>query len=260
LLARTRRELELGRGNADGEYFFGARISTPATGTETGPGKPGPINVVYVADIDFLADGFVMLRNDPHAGGVEYSFDNVAFFNNIVDSLTGETDYLVTRSRRIRHATLRYVEATTDTALEKVSDNEQEFEKEFSTQVLKAQQQLQAEVDPQVKSVQELEAKEKRGETIDRQTLQVKLQNLKQTLDVQQAKLNRIVQDLSDGLNENKRRIRLDAEIEIQEIQRRFKLAAVILPVVPPLLLGLFVYTRRRLREREGISKARRLK
>ncbi len=260
LLAPTRREVELGRGNADGEYVFAARITKPAAGSESGPGQPGPINVVYVADIDFLADGFVLLRNDPHASGVEYNFDNVAFFNNIVDSLTGETDYLVTRSRRIRHATLSYVEDTTEAALEKVSRNEQEFEKEFNNQVLKARQQLQSVIDPQARSVQDLAAKEARGEIIDRQTLQVKRENLKQTMDVQQSKLNRIVKDLSDGLNENKRRIRLDAEIEVQEIQRRFKLAAVILPVVPPLLLGLFVYTRRRLREREGISKARRLK
>lgn len=261
LLSPSPRELEVGRGNADGEYVFAARITKPAPdGGEPGPGAPGPMNVVYVADIDFLSDGFVLLRNDPSAGGVQYNFDNVAFFSNIVDSLTGETDFLVTRSRRIRHATLRYVEATTDAALEKVSLNEQEFEKEFGNQVLTARQQLQAEIDPQVKSLQDLEAKQKAGENIDQQTLQVKRQNLKQTMEVQQAKLNRVVQDLSDGLNENKRRIRLDAEIEVQEIQRGFKLAAVILPVVPPLLLGLFVFTRRRLREREGISKARRLK
>jgi ABC-2 type transport system permease protein len=260
LLSPSPRELEIARGNPDGEYVFAARITKPAPEGEAGSTAAGTMNVIYVADIDFLADGFVMLRNDPSSGGIRYNFDNVAFFNNIVDSLTGETEYLATRSRRIRHATLRYVEETTNAALEQVSLNEQEFEKEFGNQVTTARQQLQAEIDPQVKSVQELEAKQRRGENIDQQTLQVKRQNLKQTLDVQQAKLNRVVQDLTDGLNENKRRIRLDAEIEIQEIQRQFKLAAVILPVVPPLLLGLFVYTRRRLREREGISKARRIK
>ena len=60
--------------------------------------------------------------------------------------------------------------------------------------------------------------------------------------------------------SDKKRRIDLDAELEIQEIQRQFKLAAVILPPIPPMLVGLIVFTRRRLREREGISKARRLK
>ena len=49
-------------------------------------------------------------------------------------------------------------------------------------------------------------------------------------------------------------------KLEIQKIQRKFKLAAVIIPPIPPLLVGLIVFTRRRLREREGISKDRRLK
>lgn len=57
-----------------------------------------------------------------------------------------------------------------------------------------------------------------------------------------------------------KRATDLDAELQIQEIQRKFKLAAVIIPPIPPLLVGLIVFTRRRLREREGISKARRIK
>ena len=60
--------------------------------------------------------------------------------------------------------------------------------------------------------------------------------------------------------NEIIRSKRLESELKIQEIQRKYKLAAVLIPPIPPLLLGLFVFTRRRLREREGISKARRLK
>jgi ABC-2 type transport system permease protein len=68
------------------------------------------------------------------------------------------------------------------------------------------------------------------------------------------------MEELGNGVRENIRGIELDAELKIQQIQRQFKLAAVILPPIPPLLVGLIVFTRRRLREREGISKARRLK
>ncbi len=258
--SQSPQDLQVNRGNADAEYVFAARITKPTPSGESGIGKPSALNVVYVADIDCLADGFVLLRNDPRAGGVQFNFDNVAFFSNIVDSLTGETDFLLTRSRRIRHATLRYVEATTEEALEKVSIQEQEFEKEFRNQLHKVQQDLIADIEPLAKKVGELEAKQKKGENIDLQTLQVKQQQLQQTKSVVQAKLQRLGQELENGLNEDKRRIRLDAEIEIQEIQRRYKLFAVILPVIPPLLLGLYVFTRRRLREREGISKARRLR
>ena len=101
---------------------------------------------------------------------------------------------------------------------------------------------------------------EKAGEKIDLQELQIHKQKFQQTQNYENSKLQSLVLELRDGLNENQRRIRLHAEIEIQEIQGRYKLLAVVLPVIPPLLLGLFVFTRRRLREREGISKARRLK
>ena len=40
---------------------------------------------------------------------------------------------------------------------------------------------------------------------------------------------------------EKKRHIDLDAELEIQQIQRKFKLAAVVIPPIPPLLVGLIV-------------------
>ncbi len=260
LNSQTPHELQVNRGNAGDEYVFAARITKPAPAGESGIGKPGALNVVYVADIDCLADGFVLLRNDPRAGGVQFNFDNVAFFNNIVDSLTGETDFLLTRSRRIRHATLRHVETTTEEALEKVSVQEQEFEKEFSNQINKAQQETIAKIEPLSKRVVELEEKQKAGEKIDLQELQIHKQKFQQTQNFENSKLQSLVLELRDGLNENQRRIRLDAEIEIQEIQGRYKLLAVVLPVIPPLLLGLFVFTRRRLREREGISKVRRLR
>ena len=43
----------------------------------------------------------------------------------------------------------------------------------------------------------------------------------------------------------------------MQRIQNTFKAWALLLPLVPPLLLGLVVFARRRVKEREGISKER---
>ena len=68
------------------------------------------------------------------------------------------------------------------------------------------------------------------------------------------------LEELNSEFQENVRQIRLDAELEIQDIQRKFKLAAVVIPPIPPLVIGLIVFTRRRLKERQGIAKARRLK
>ena len=161
---------------------------------------------------------------------------------------------------RIRHSTLRYVDETTNEAMEKVSEDEQEFEKEFNQELAVARQAAISDIGPAQESVKDLEKKQADGENIDADVLEAKKQLLEQQLQQQQAKLTRKVEQLNNELQEKKRSIRLEAEIKVQEIQRSFKLAAVTLPVIPPLLLGLLVFTRRRLREREGISKARRLK
>ena len=75
----------------------------------------------------------------------------------------------------------------------------------------------------------------------------------------QQQRLQNRTQELNIEREEKKRTINLDAELKIQKIQQFFKLCAVVLPPIPPLVVGIIVFFRRRLREREGISKARRL-
>ena len=76
----------------------------------------------------------------------------------------------------------------------------------------------------------------------------------------QELKFRRQIEELENERREDERTIQLTAMEKIREIQKNFKLYAVTIPVIPPLLVGLIVFTRRRLREREGISKARRLK
>jgi ABC-2 type transport system permease protein len=43
----------------------------------------------------------------------------------------------------------------------------------------------------------------------------------------------------------------------VRKVQDRYKLAAVLLPAVPPLLVGLFVFARRRATEKIGVPKER---
>ena len=45
--------------------------------------------------------------------------------------------------------------------------------------------------------------------------------------------------------------------MEVRQKQDNFKLLAVLLPPIPPLLVGLIVFFNRRAREKEGVSKAR---
>jgi ABC-2 type transport system permease protein len=70
------------------------------------------------------------------------------------------------------------------------------------------------------------------------------------------------------GLEVTKERLRIErdkslAEIQrkrdqdIQRVQNEFKVWATFIPPIPPLLVGFVVWVRRRIREREGISRTR---
>jgi ABC-2 type transport system permease protein len=213
-----------------------------------------------VADIDLLADKFVELRNFPIRNGIEYQFQNMSFFQNIVDSLVGEDTHGDLRNRKQKHVTLREVEKTTEKALQDVYLETQRIQKEAATAQEAETVKVNSEIGPLQEEIKQLEARQARGEPIDLAALTYKKQILNQTQLGLQQKIQSRMEELGNGVRENIRGIELDAELKIQQIQRQFKLAAVILPPIPPLLVGLIVFTRRRLREREGISKARRLK
>ena len=108
--------------------------------------------------------------------------------------------------------------------------------------------------------IQKIQKSKEAGEAYDANKLNALMGLFESTYRDEIAKFQNKKLSLENERNEAKRRIDLEAELEIQKIQRKFKLAAVIIPPIPPLLVGLIVFTRRRLREREGISKDRRLK
>ena len=263
------------RGSANASYCIAAHITgsnasdAPSIDTEeaTKP-EPQPIetasksntNVIYVCDIDVLADLFVESRNYPIRNGIQYRFQNMSFVLNAVDAMAGEKEYLGIRNRKERHVTLRVVENTTEQAMGQVYQATQNFEKEFLIARNEIQQDLESSLRPLADQIRDMQARQARGERIDTMELSAKQQIFNQLRQEQSGKFQRQVEELENERREKLRSIQLDAELEIQEKQRNFKLAAVILPPIPPLLVGLIVFTRRRLREREGISKARRLK
>lgn len=263
------------RGSANAQYILAAHVTgihanSPAKlDNEDQPKNTSPpptgsakskTDVIYVCDIDVLADYFVDIRNFPIRNGINYRFQDMAFVLNAVDAMVGEETYLDIRTRKERHVTLRVVEQTTEQAMSKVYQAQQNFEKEFVRARNEIQEQLESVLRPIAEEIRDLEAKQSRGEPVDIVALNAKRQMLMQLQQEQAAKFQRKIQELETERREKLRSIQLDAELEIQEIQRNFKLAAVVIPPIPPLLVGLVVFTRRRLREREGISKARRLK
>jgi ABC-2 type transport system permease protein len=256
---RARQDLERARGDENKEEAFivAAWISSREN---FGDVIPGDVTCYYVADVDLLTDEMIRIRNSPRRGGIEYRFQNIPFVLNLVDSLTAQARYIPIRDRQQRYVTLRVVENTIRDATEEVDRELQDYEKTYEQRMSTERQKSLSEVDDLQKDVRKMMEQQQEGAEIDEKALQAKQAYLQQVVQGENARLGRLEQEMQNERNEIIRSKRLEAELKIQEIQRKYKLAAVLIPPIPPLLLGLFVFTRRRLREREGISKARRLK
>ncbi len=68
-----------------------------------------------------------------------------------------------------------------------------------------------------------------------------------------QAKLVELDQEYKRQREEQDR----DLQLNVRRIQDRYKMAAVFLPPIPPLLVALAVFFNRRAKEREGVSRSR---
>ncbi len=266
LQSRNPAELVSKRGAAKGNLLLAAAIEgnkansiTPETASSITP-SPALTNVIYVADIDVLADYFVQIRNEPIQQGIEYRFQNMNFVLNTIDTLAGEETYLALRNRRVDHVTLEVVEETYSEAMKEVYQATNDFEIELTTERNKIQTDLNTRIKPLQEAIRRELAKKEKGEPYDAAKLAAQQVLLQQEGREQANKYQTKLRELENERRERKRQIDLDAELKIQEIQQWFKLMAVIVPPVPPLIVGTIVFFRRRLREREGISKARRLK
>ncbi len=253
------RYLDIERGSpvTNVTMMLAARISSKADAADL---QPGDVNCIFVSDADLLSDEAILLRNSPIQNGIEYRQENTAFVLNMVDFLSKSGNFFDVRGRRERYMTLRHVEDTIRTATDELDKSLQEYEKDFQTRMAAAESNARNQLVDLQKDVEKMEADRQAGREIDVVALEARKKLLQQRVTDENANLQRINEEMNKERNELVRGIRLNAELAIQEIQRGYKLAAVLVPPIPPLLLGLIVFTRRRLREREGISKARRLK
>ncbi len=262
-LSGTPDQIKQARGSQDLQYIIAAHIKGDKS--EQGPETKGPpsadnTNVIWVADYDTLGDMYLAVRAAPVRSGTEYTYQNVSFVLNAIDTLAGVEEYNQIRTRKINHVTLEEVEKTYNEAMEVVHQAENELVIEFQNELNRAIEESRKAIEPIQKSIQREEKKKSAGQAYNASKL-LSLKNLlAQEEREQRNNITRRRDELQNEREEKKRQIELTAELKIQEVQRQYKIWSVIIPPLPPLLVGIFVATRRRLREREGISKARRLK
>ncbi len=238
------------KADKDAKESDAATAAASATAT-----KPKGINVIYVGDIDLLHSEFVQLRNQPNSE-IKFRFDNVPFVLNVIDAVAGDGRFLEIRTRKPRHSTLKTVEARAakareaeDAAIRVASAKYEELKKKA--------EESQKKVEEKVMAIQNDAQKGGSGEEFDRSVMLAKLQqaiieqsNARRNTQVELEKIRR-------DRDKDMAAVERNRDQDIQKIQNEFKVWAMVIPPIPPLLVGLVVWIRRRLREREGVSRSR---
>jgi len=221
------------------DYVVAARVQ----GEKAEAGDTTRVDVLVVADIDFVSEQFFEIRRR----GIEgLSFDNVSFFVNCIDVLVGDDSFIALRNRRVRHRTLTTVEAKTRDFAEKRAAEEQQARMDAQRALVDAQSRL----DEKVAQV--------RGRTdVDEQTKQIMARNLQE---VENRRFEAVRANIEAERDARIQGSEEEMQSQIRVIQSNIKTLAGLIPPIPVFAMGIVIFVRRRRREREGAAAARRLR
>jgi len=203
------------------------------------------INVILVSDIDCLYGAFFALRARGDDPDEEFSFhfDNVPFVLNVLDVLADDKRFVDIRTRRPSHRTLTKINEVTESARKDADRAREKYLKDFETARSKAQKDF----DDQMAELAKRQGVNRQQAAIDK--LQAQMQG--------QQKLDVALQGLKDKRDKAMKASQTNLELAVRKVQDDYKLWAVLLPPIPPLIVALVVFFNRRASEREGVNKAR---
>lgn len=224
--------------------------------------KAEGVNVLYVSDIDLMASVIFQIRNNPaeDAEQIQWNFENVTFLLNAIDYMAGETDYISIRKHRPKHFTLQLVEEQVESALSEEMEQQMKFRDDFEAALASAKQDMQKAVAEYKKRKEDLDRKRQQGEEVGIDEQQAVAVNLQAQEELAAKRLLKKEKDLQRERERNMKAIRRSRELKIDAIQNKYKMLALFIPPIPPMLVGIGVFAKRRLREREGIARTRLVK
>ena len=237
-------------------------LAVHITGTPSGAqaddnGNTPQLNVVYISDLDIMFNAFLTVRARPTAfQDVSYKFENITFLLNVIDFLAKENDYISIRNRKLRHSSLKTVEYQVNEEQQTLTNEISKFHKVMDSQITLIEDGMQNEIEElqtQLATLQDPTNTDKPDPAV----LRAKVINLNSRQQENQRKLE--VEQVKQERDRDKKiaTIRRDSNRKIARMQNKYKFLAVLIPPIPPLLIAVFVFFNRRIKEREGVAASR---
>lgn len=213
-----------------------------------GNGETKDRNVVVIADLDLFGNNFYAMHErggDVDADGLDdVRFDNVTFLLNVVDSLVGDDRFIELRKRKSKYRRLDKVDQLKKDERDAREKQTEEANKSAEAELEEAKKSLEAAVD----------AIEQRAD-LDDTTKQIMLKSAEQAENRRlAARTEAIERDKAKAVGKVETRY----QRESREIEDQIRIASVLVPPIPALLLGGFIYARKRRREHDAIPQTRR--
>lgn len=218
-----------------------------SAGETSGEGASKGKNVVVVADLDLFGDQFFVLNErggDLDGDGVDdIRFDNVTFLLNAIDALSGDAGLVELRGRKSKYRRLSKVDDLTKAASDKRNEEVASASAKAEADIKAAQDAL----DAAVKKIND-------DASLDETTKAVLLKSAEEAENRRlNAKRELIMRDKVRAME----RTESEHLAEVRKVEDWIRVLAVLVPPVPAILLGFFIFLRKRQREQDAIPSSR---
>lgn len=204
------------------EFVLAAQIKSKSAD------KGEQVNVIYVTDVDLISDWFYEVREKMT---FDLKLDNVPFAMNCVDLLAGEEELIGLRKRRSRQRTLTAVEVKT----ERFNTDRRDASKAADEAAKKELDEARERLKEKLKKIND-------DKSLDPQTQMIMSRTMQQE---ESTRLLVLEADIQNKKTQQIEEAKSKSEQEIRNIEFVIGLGAVLLPPIPALLLGIFVYLNR---------------